>query len=1419
MADQYNIKIGVDGSAAERGVKAFTSSISDAMKALRAFDKASRGVFDGLKKLSAIDTNNLNRSFRGTAQAIEALNRVKLSKSLVNNLQMLQRTLANFRFNTDALKRVPEAMAALSRIKVDPHVITTLTQLRAAMIGWKSPPAAAVRNLSALATSLNTVNPAKITAAAAALQRLNGLNLRSRASLPNFGAASSGLSSLRSNLMATTSVANKLRTALAGVSVVAVARGINETGNSFVTLQRTLGAVATSSDEVADHLKFLSDLTGKMPVSLSTASEAYGKFAVAARLSGVSAADTQKVFAGFSTAFAAMGVGAENQKYAFVALEQIFSKGTVQAEELRQQLGDHLPGALNLLADSLGVPTAKLMKMMQQGTITSDSLIKMADTVQGRFGPALAAAMNSSQAQIVSLGNAWTGFQRIVFDSGFNAGLGAMAKQFAQVLNSDAAKQFAADVGAALGDVFKAVGATAKVLSDNADKVAVFFKAFAGYVAVASAVTALRLLASPIILLAPLATAAATAFGALRTALLWLAAGEALKSVASIGKAMTGLTGKVMAVGAALVLVAAGMDAAFNGSRATKALVDGIGNAFAAMAGVFASFGAGLSKDLSDVFGDAIKQTDDFARQIQNADLLNDDLMKRNAAHEADAATARLSALTAEESKLWDKVDAVGKANSEYLDRLKLIDEIGRKRSMSPDQTASAKRVLAAQTLDDGNPVGALIRDYRQQVAAAGAVSSAQQAINKAIEDRNDLLKQGVDLTDSQFESLKQLQFGLAKMNGDIGNGIERWTAKVGDFNDQMQNAIADGIGGLSDQIANFVTGANADFAVLARSILASFVKISLDSMLKDMFGSIGMDGAKNGQSQAEDALAKLANIGENITTAMTNVYTSGLSINGLPVGAGSFANSPEVAGNAERTRRAVEAVAPANLNQITRAPLADIPGTNVAGRLSDANARIPIEGSAAGLGLRGSLGATGAFGSAADLGLRGTIAPAAAMTKVGEAMGTGFQKVVSAGPGFTAFQQSDGSVMKRMGTFAWRNNNPGNIEAGKYTASQPGYLPGGGRFAAFDTLEHGRAARENLLFNSPGYKNKTLEQAIAKYAPPFENNTKSYTDQLAAAAGVSKNTIMSTMTEQQRRALMMKQEAVEGFRAGRETLISGPNADFGVGRPKQTIPAGIDPTTTQSIDALDAKMSSIGQAAQAASAPLDQFRAANQNLATASTLAGTNVASAGAMATTAGPQFTTAGQALASAGQSASTAAQSAQTATPGLGGFGQGISQLLGPLSSAIPGLGAFGSQIMSLVSSLLSGGGMGGGLLGGLFSEGGYSNSSVARAALPISAWAGAPHFREGTANTSGGGMPAVLHDNEAVIPLSRGRKIPVEMNNDNREPLHGTGAGRARGAGTNNFIFNGVKDADSFRQSKQQIQSQMLGAMHRSAMRNG
>ncbi|TKA96222.1 hypothetical protein FAZ78_12640 [Cereibacter changlensis] len=81
--------------------------------------------------------------------------------------------------------------------------------------------------------------------------------------------------------------------------------------------------------------------------------------------------------------------------------------------------------------------------------------------------------------------------------------------------------------------------------------------------------------------------------------------------------------------------------------------------------------------------------------------------------------------------------------------------------------------------------------------------------------------------------------------------------------------------------------------------------------------------------------------------------------------------------------------------------------------------------------------------------------------------------------------------------------------------------------------------------------------------------------------------------------------------------------------------------------------------------------------------------------------------------------------------------------------------------------AGAGAGGGILGGLlslasgfFAEGGYTDRTpMSTGLVSPAAFRHAPQFAQGTPNTSG--IPAVLHPNEAVIPLSKGRKVPVEL----------------------------------------------------------
>jgi hypothetical protein len=144
--------------------------------------------------------------------------------------------------------------------------------------------------------------------------------------------------------------------------------------------------------------------------------------------------------------------------------------------------------------------------------------------------------------------------------------------------------------------------------------------------------------------------------------------------------------------------------------------------------------------------------------------------------------------------------------------------------------------------------------------------------------------------------------------------------------------------------------------------------------------------------------------------------------------------------------------------------------------------------------------------------------------------------------------------------------------------------------------------------------------------------------------------------------------------------------------------------------------------------------------------------------------------------------------------------------------------GQQHAQMVGAASGGGGggalagLGGwqGLLGmalGAFSEGGISTEPVGTATMPVSAFRNAPHFSKGTTNTSG--IPAVLHPNEAVIPLSGGRKIPVDL-------------GGAEGGGSNKTVvqnFNiSTPDADSFRRSQKQLAADGASAAQRAMSSN-
>jgi hypothetical protein len=144
---------------------------------------------------------------------------------------------------------------------------------------------------------------------------------------------------------------------------------------------------------------------------------------------------------------------------------------------------------------------------------------------------------------------------------------------------------------------------------------------------------------------------------------------------------------------------------------------------------------------------------------------------------------------------------------------------------------------------------------------------------------------------------------------------------------------------------------------------------------------------------------------------------------------------------------------------------------------------------------------------------------------------GNDIAAVIESGPGYLVVRRPDGSVQKMTGARNWRNNNPGNIEFGNYARSM-GAIASDGRFAVFPTYEMGKAAKEKLIFEGASYRALTLDQAIARYAPPSENNTAWYVRMVKeAVGGVTK--LMSQYTASERSKILAAMERVEGFKVG----------------------------------------------------------------------------------------------------------------------------------------------------------------------------------------------------------------------------------------------------------------------------------------------
>lgn len=152
--------------------------------------------------------------------------------------------------------------------------------------------------------------------------------------------------------------------------------------------------------------------------------------------------------------------------------------------------------------------------------------------------------------------------------------------------------------------------------------------------------------------------------------------------------------------------------------------------------------------------------------------------------------------------------------------------------------------------------------------------------------------------------------------------------------------------------------------------------------------------------------------------------------------------------------------------------------------------------------------------------------------------------KIIAKGAGFTTLQLEDGSIVRRGGSTAWRNNNFGNLDYnGKDPNSRAKRFGAIGEdsngFAVFPNAEAGMKAHEDLLFN--GHANSSLQQMVKSYAPKGDlrgkNDPEGYWRFIMQEAGVTDKR-MADYSKEERQRIMKAMYKKEGVHAGPEQVL-----------------------------------------------------------------------------------------------------------------------------------------------------------------------------------------------------------------------------------------------------------------------------------------
>lgn len=252
-------------------------------------------------------------------------------------------------------------------------------------------------------------------------------------------------------------------------------------------LSKELTEAGRATEGLRD-FKFVTNMAKNAPFEITALSDSFVKLKTA----GID--PTNGSMKALVDSVARFGGTGESLKRASVAIQQMAGKGVVSMEELRQQLGEAVPTAMQDMADGMGVSMQKLAKIVQTGTLEAGPAIaKMLIQMRVNNEGAAAEMMTTWVGMTSRLKTELQLAAKTVADAGFADEAKKVVKEMTDVLQSDEFARFAKDAGKGLGELVSDLAAVARAMIQYRNEIGLAIQAWAAYkVATSLVLPALR---------------------------------------------------------------------------------------------------------------------------------------------------------------------------------------------------------------------------------------------------------------------------------------------------------------------------------------------------------------------------------------------------------------------------------------------------------------------------------------------------------------------------------------------------------------------------------------------------------------------------------------------------------------------------------------------------------------------------------------------------------------------------------------------------------------------------------------------------------------------------------------------------------------------------------------------------------------